>query len=336
MATNSLIMNKTQAAIEAVRGTAQVATRVMPWKGVVNFNRALASIAEQTGVFDGRRTPVPGRPNVSLTVTDVFTYEDAPWEMRLAMKGGVNGVTDAGTPPAYTYDFVPTPSVDDLASATLEVGEPGNAYKLVQAMINSWTIRMDGDSEDEPAWMFEAELIARSLASTTYTPALTAIKREAIIAPGTKVYIDNGGATPGTTQSTGKIISASITGNNAARLKAYLEDEGSYPANKVGRGERVFDAQITMEFDNDTEFANYRAAAPVERIIRLERQGTQIHGASVVNKTAQLDIAGYWSSVAPGDRNGDMTMTFGLAGYLDDVLGYAAKAKFINKLATLA
>lgn len=337
---NEIILDKVLAGFEASRGVLVPATRVVSSRMVMSYNRPLANIPDTSGTFAARRTPVYGRPQIGLTGTDVATYEDLAWHFQMALRGNVAGVSDAGTPnPAYKYEFIPSLSVDDLETATFEVGDPGNKYVLTQALINSWTVRLDGDSTDEPAWMFEAEYLARDLAPiANFTAAIAAHDREAIIAPGTKVYIDDGGGTLGTTQITGKVINASITGNNAAHLKGFLEDEGSYGADSAGRGERVFDAQITMEFENDDEFANYRSDVPVERLIRIKREGSVVHDGGAgpdVRKSAELDIAGYWSSWSPGDREGNKIMTLGLAAYFDSVLGYDFAARVVNDLVTL-
>ena len=337
---NEVILEKMQAGIEvlASRGVAVPATRVLDARGVLSFNRPLAALPSQSGSFSPRRTPVYGRQNAGLTFTAGLRYEDAPFYFKGALKGGVSGVSDAGTPPAYEYEFVPTPAVDDLASYTIEGGDPDNPYELAQVMFNSWTIRADGDSQDEPAWMFEAEAIARSLDNTTFTPALTLAAGEAVMAPGTKVYIDDAGGTIGTTQVVGQVINFSVTGNNNVHLKGFLEDENEYAAGNVGRGERVFDAQFTMEFFDDAEFANYRGngtGEAVQRLIRLRREGaTAIH--TTVFPSIELDIAGYWSSWSPGDREGNKIATFGLMAFVDDVLGYDFAARVVNDQATVS
>jgi hypothetical protein len=331
---NEVILDKVLAAFESSRGVyVPTATRVVAARMVMNYDHPLANIPDTSGTFSARRTPVYGRPNVGLTATDVGTYEDLPWHFQMALRGGVAGVAVPGASGAYEYEFVPSLSVDDLQTASFQAGDPGNKYKIAQAFINSWTIRCDGDSTDEPAWMFEAEYLARSLDTLASFTNVAPHDREAILAPGTKVYIDDGSGDFGDTQIIGKVINFSVTGNNAGHLKGFLEDETEYGPDSLGRGERVFDAQITMEFEDDDEFANYRSTTPVQRKIRLRREGSEI--VTGTNKSAELDIAGYWSSWSPGDREGNKTATFGLAAYFDDVLGYDFAARVVNDLATL-
>lgn len=335
---NETVLDKMQAGKEALasRGVAVPATRILDARGVLSFARPIAALPSSTGSFSPRRTPVAGRQSAGLTLTAGLGYEDAPFYLDGALKGYVTGVSDAGTPPAYEYEYVPTGAADDLASYTFEVGDPDNVYELAQVMFNSWTIRMDGDSTDEPGWMFEAEAIARSLDTSSFTAALTVPAREAIIAPGTLVYIDDAAASIGTTQAVGRVINFSVTGNSNVHLKGFLEDEQEYGAGNVGRGERVFDAQITMEFFDDAEFGNLRGNGTgelVQRVIRVRRRGaTAIH--TTVFPSIELDIAGYWSSWSPGDREGNKIATFGLMAFVDDVLGYDFAARVVNDLAT--
>lgn len=328
-------MQKIQAGLESSPGTPVAATRILTGRGVLNYNHPLGNISEQNGSFDDRTSPVYGRQQVGLSYSEALSYETLPWWCQMFMKGGVTATTDAGSPPAYPYIFTPSAAADDVKAATMEVGEPGNPYEIAQCMINTATIRLDGDSTDEPAWMFETDMVGLSLVNTSYTGALSLQARESIAAPGTKVYIDAGGGTIGTTQVTGKIISASVTWNLNRHLKGFLENEDTMAPGKSGRGARVVDAQITMEFDSDTEFANYRSATPVQRLIRLERKGSLIHATPDTYKSAIIDLAGYWSTWSPGDREGNMIATFGLAAYKNASLGYSSHIEVTNALSTL-
>ena len=290
MPTNETILRLNQAGLETTRGTGVAATRKVYANIEPSYDRPITEFTDTSGTFEGLRRVAYGRPNIGFAATDLLTYEDAAWWFQLLLKGGVAGVTDGGTPPAYTYTFIPSLSTDDLKTMTLEFNESGNPYKATQVMNTDWTIRIDPDNEG--GWLLDANFIGITWATTTYTGSITDRTTEVIKAPTTKLYID--AATIGTTQVTGKFISGTVTGDNTPHLKAFAEDELSWPANKVGRGRRTFTAQFVMEFDSDTEFANYRATTPVERFIRLETSGTQIHGSTVTNKRIRIDMNGYW------------------------------------------
>jgi len=333
--TNETILRKVQAGIETTRGTPVAATRKVYAQVDPSYNRPLIEFTDTTGTFSGRRRVGYGRPTIGFSATDILTYEDAAWWFLLGIKGGVAGVGDAGSPKAYTYTFVPTPATDDLAAVTLEHGEPGNAYKTAQVMCNSFTIRADGDSTSEPGWMIETELVGLDWVSSAYTGSIADRTTEVVLAQGTKLYIDASGGTIGTTQVTGKLISFSATVNNNIHFKAFMENVGSYAPNKVGRGNRTIDAQFVMEFDSDAEFANYRATVPVERLIRVTQTGSKIHSTPDVYKELTLDMYGYWSSWDDGDRDGNITATFGFSGYVNATAATDFSAKVVNGLMTL-
>lgn len=327
-----------QAGLETVPGTAVAATR--KWYALFapfTYERELQWATNTTGTRYSRRVPSYRRPSHGLTATEDLSFEDAPWVFQMLFKGGVTGVTDAGTPPAYTYTFIPTASAFDLKTATVEYGTPGLPYKANQVAMQSATIRMTPD--DQASWQADYEMIARKPTQAAITAAIPERVRELIKAPGTKVYIDAGGGTIGTTQLLARFIGASITINNNINFKAFSEDEDDYAANKIGIGDFTVDAQVTLEFDTDAEYADYRAlataGAPFEKLIRLERSGSQIHGASVTNKRIRFDMNGYWSSLAQDYRETNRIITLGFQPGYNVTNAFLFKAEVVNALATL-
>ena len=59
-------------------------------------------------------------------------------------------------------------------------------------------------------------------------------------------------------------ISASVSGNNNIHYKAFAEDDTSFAANKVGRGQRTFNAQFVLEFADDPADARFIETIPGE------------------------------------------------------------------------
>lgn len=332
MAGQERALEISQAGIETTRGTAVAATRKLYtlWQPF-NFERELQWATQQTGTFENRREAAYDRTAISLNGTESLTFDDLPWWLQHILKGGVTATSDGGSPPAYPYAFTPTLAADDLKSSTLELGTPTLPYEIDQMMVNSATFRFAPD--DARYWEMDVEVMGRTLTQTAMTGSIAERTRELIKAPGTKIYVD--GTTLGSTQVAGRFIGGSITINNNLDYKFFAEDENAAAANKVGRGDRTVDAQFSFEFDSDAEFANYRSATPVERFIRIEREGTQIHGGSAVNKRARFDLNGYWSSVEPSYRNNNKILTFGLGARYNTSSAYALSAEVVNQLATL-
>lgn len=338
MGTNEIILLKNQAGIETTRGTAVAATRKVYAMITPTYTRALTPFRNSTGTYEGRRRPSYAREVISFTGADEATYEDLAWWAQLGLKGGVTGVSDAGaTPgPAYTYAYSPSLSTDDLKSVSLEFNEVGNPYKSNQVMVNQTTLRMDADNDQEPSWMLDLALMGRGWTTTSYTGSIADRTTEPIMARGTKLFIDAGGGTIGTTQVLGEFLTASIVWNNQIHFKAFAEDVLGVAANKVGRQDRLVDAQFTFEFADDTEFANFRSAVAVERLIRIHQEGSQVHSdGTPANKAMTIDLYGYWSSWSRADRTGNLTATFGLMGFYDASATKTSSLTVVNALATL-
>ncbi len=336
MATNELILTKTQAAIEATRGTDLPATRIVYAKNAPKYEKALMEFQDQSGTFFDRRRAAYAREKVSFTMNDILTFEDGPWWFEQFIKGGVAPVADAGTPIAYTRTFAPSAAADDLKSVTYEFNESGNVYKSNQVMVTQATLRMDADNDSEPGWMIDLEQIGLNWVSGSYTAAIPQRSTEVVLARGTKLWIDDGGGTIGTTQKLGSLINASITFNTGVHFKAFSENTTGFAPNKVGRQAYRVDAQFTFEFDSDVEFAKYRNSTPQPRLIRMASEGSQVHGSPTVNKLFQIDFPnGIWSSWSRGDREGNLTATFGMSAFYDATAANVVSVKTINALSTL-
>lgn len=324
MANNEVIRKRHQIGLEAVRGTDVAATH--KWYAQVEYayDRALQDFDDQSGTYEARRIPAYLRPVIGFTSTEKLTFDDAPLRLEQAIRGGITASADAGTPIAYTRSYVPSLETDDIKSATLEFNHNGNPYISDQVLVQTWTLRHDPDTNG--AIMWDQELVGRTWDPGAFTAALADRTLEHVKAPGTKVFLSE--TAFGSDQLLGKLIGASITGNNNLHLKAFSEDEINYAADQVGRGIRTFDAQLVFEFANDDIFEKYRAEDPVPMYFRLEREGSVIHDA--VRNRLRVDLFGYFSSWAPGDREGNLTATMGIAGYYDPVSAFTLRAEVVN------
>lgn len=312
MAQNERILDRVQIGFEGTPGTAVAATRKMyarmdPAGGV---SAPLLWYDDATGTYQNRRRATRGRTTVAWPMTDLVTFEDIHYWLCMMVEGTAAETT--GTDPsALVHTFEPDLDTDTLRSATVEWGDPGNVYEVSQAYMNSWTLRGDSDNDNELAWMLEADFVGREFVTSTFT-ALPDRTTEVVTARGTELFIDPSSAAIGTTQVTGKLINWSITGTINRHTKAFAEDEQFVAQGVTGRQAWMLDAQLTFEFDDDTEFANYRAGdPPVQRAIRLSRAGSAIAGMGDTH-LLQVDLFGFWSAVSTGDREGNKTITLTL------------------------
>lgn len=331
MAQNEVNRKKLQVGRETTPGTAVTPVRVMYTDWQSNFVKPLQDLPSQSGTYDDGGSPVYARQEPpTFSGSSLLTFHDIVAWAQLAIDNVLTGgVGDAGTPKAYTWVFAPNVNSDNLASWTVEHGDPGNVYKSDQFFLNSWTLRVQPDQDG--GWMFDWEAMARTWTTSTYTASIPARRPEVIRAPGTLVWVDD--TTIGTTAATGKIIDFSVACGINRHLKPFMETDGDYPANRHGRGRLTFDATMTVEFDTDAEFAKFRSGNPVERKVRLKREGSQIHGSPVVNNSAQIDLYGYYNAIdVNGDREGNRVATFGIQGRRNLTAGHAVQLTVVNDI----
>lgn len=339
MGTNEVILLTAQAGFETVRGTGVAATRKVYAQFDPTYTRTLMQFRNQTGTYMGRRRAAYGREKVTFSVSEQMTFEDLVFYLKLAIDKTITPTGDAGSPVAYDWEYLPDIEADNLGSITLEHGEPGNQYESNQGMVNALTLRMDSDNDQEASWMIDADMMFLNWKTTTFTPAIPDRETEIVLARGTKIYIDDEGDNFGDTQLVAGLITFTATITNNIHFKPFAEDERTATPGAVGRGELYIDCQVTMEFDNDDEFALYRNDGtadelPVLRKVRIERDGTIIHDA--VRKHFHLDVAGYWNSWSRADREGNLIATMGLAGFYNVDEGIMFLIDVVNALSTVS
>lgn len=326
--TNTEILLLNQAGKEATRGTGVAATRKMYNTMEPQITKELQEFIDRSGTFHGLRRPAYQRMNLGFSMNELLTFEDLAFLLQYGIKGGVTGVTDAGTPPAYTYTFVPSMTADDISALTLEWNFSGIPLKSTQVMLNTWTINIVPDSNG--GWMMEGSWLGRDVAGTTFTPAIPERTTEVISAPGTKLYIDD--ATLGSTQRLNSFIRASVTYNQNLAFLYFGEHTDTAAADLVLRGLARWDAEIELNYDSDAERLKYMQGA--ERFIRLQSEGTIIH--TTVRKRARIDLNGFYRSWARDNRNGQLTQVLGFTGYVNAASGYDGRMEVVNALATIS
>lgn len=329
------IQEKAQAGIESSRGVGVAATRVL--NGVMTpatLNRNLTWAQTHNGLYVSRQKASYGRAMPELRYNESMSYEDIAWWMQFIAEGGVTGVSDLGSPAAYSYAFDPDLTTDSVKSATIEFGVTGHIEDYLQCMVDTAQIRIAPDNTTDSAWMLDLGLKSLAIPAAGTFASLTTRVVEDIRAAGTKLYIDDDPVDLGTTQATAWMIDASVSINLMRHFKAFAENTDGASPGKTGRQARTIDAQITVEFDDYDEYDNFLSDEPVLRAVRLYQEGSIIHDA--VRKSAALDIVGYWSTWAPAEREGNRTAVMTLqGGMIDSTFANDWKFEVVNDLATL-
>lgn len=289
--TNVRAFQRAQAAIETTRGTAMATMSrwltVLQQGGIVaTYARERADEPELTrSLFADQDTILLGE-SCTVRIEARLSFEELPWWFSLALKGGSavrTGVSDAGTPPAYTYAITPTADADDLDSFTLKIGDSNACYVYSRVMVQTMTIRCNPNSR-EGTWRITLDCIAIFEGTGTFD-APADLTRTMIRSLGSKFYIDDALAI-GTTQPLGLVRNWSCTVALNNEEKMFPEDDGK-AAVGIGRGLVKVTGDFTMEHTSDTYFQKMRDNTEFK--IRMEKTGPDI-AAGTSTYLLQLDF----------------------------------------------
>lgn len=272
---NVQVLERAQAKIEAVRGTAEAtASRWFypPLGGITwTYAQDLEEIVEATRTYASAVDRQLGYRTVRINFDLILTYEEAVWWLNCALDGGnLSGTTTGSTPPGYTYTLAQNVTTDDLSTFTLKAGDPGNPLKFSRCVVNQATFRFNPQPGGETTWRMTAEVWAIFQGPTTFDSPTDTV-RNRVLARGTKVFIDP--TTLGTTQLTNAVRSGEFTINNNIEEKFFSENITD-PHTDFARGSQVVTGSLVMEYLNDTEFNNMRNGTV--RKIRISKDGDQI------------------------------------------------------------
>lgn len=312
------VFKKWQAGLEATRGTAVAATRLLyVLDGELSKNQPTLNYPEDSGDFIQSYENDLGLIEAGGPIRDAkVTFEDLIFWLSLALKGGV---TPSGIDP-YTWAFVPSLATDDLKAATFEWADGPNDWEMPFGMVNSLTLR--GTYND--IWKLSAELIGKDKVATTLTPSIARITREAALFRKTKLYVDP--TTIGTTEVVNRMLEAEITiNNNLARNYSGTQD-GLFT--DIIRGKRVISGRIRMKFTNKTYYDNWLAGT--KQKVRLE-----ISGSDSPSRRIRLDTYGRWQSHVLGEQEGMIYADMELIPMYDAGVTAEVAAEVVNHVSAL-
>lgn len=311
---------RVQYGIEATRGTPVAATGrlLLPTAKIKLFqDRKIQSPDESLGLrTKSKRTAVYQILGDSwgLQIDDGY-YQALPFLYSIFMKGGVSP-TQTGSDGDWKYDFTPSLSASNaINSATIEIGDDVQAYKMEYCMCKQLTIagKVGGDS----AQTIQAQLFNRQITPGTFTAALSnPAAPEPIIANNTKIYQDPTWAALGSTLLSGLIIDYSIVMLNGVSPRFHA-------------GSKIFDTHVESFLDftatftvegNATAYAIFQLMqAQTPKAIQVITQGSQIDGGT--NFQHQINMFGYWSQVIPlaSNSNGSNFYSCVFSSLTDDL-----------------
>lgn len=331
---NEQILRRWQAGREAVRGTAATVQRKVYGDYTFTYDQAVLDIPKYRGSYDAWTDFIQGVVTIAGSGTEPLTYQDFVWWAFHFVEGTpvvTAGVTTAGVTTdaaAIKHVFTPTSGVDDLSSSTWEHGVPSNVYRSTRVMTPEVGLAIDIDGE--ATWMLTPTLIGRTYTplAAGFTAAIPDRAVDYIASPGSQVWIDDPGSAIGTTLQTDKVVSFGLTWDNAVNPKRFLENRREM-STRIGRGARMITGQLTMEFDDDAEFSDFRAG--LQRRIRVRQTSETMIPTTTVPFSSQIDLPdARFTSMSKAERNGNIIATWNWRANTDLAAGYPAQLTVVN------
>lgn len=318
-----------QVGLQSVIGTPVAATRVLPFRGAIKVvpNRTFPDV--DTGSLDPNTGVFAGAKNVTSQWTGKLAYNDLPYLLALAGKGGV---TPTG---AYTWTFpYASLSADNFAYITDEWGDDTNATDGIQAyggVINDYTLSFDNTLT---AWDVSANLIyANANLATAKTGALSVDSTPTwVYGANTQFNLDTVYSAIGTTVWQDTVHAGSWAWNNNLDQKRFAN--GSNPAfalSGYGRGAReiTFTVEVAKTALSIAE-ANTLTADPVPTRYIQTKTISPVSGYTWT-RTAAVKLI----SREDAEIGGNTTIKLTYRTVYDSNLTYAIKDVVVNTLASL-
>jgi hypothetical protein len=310
---------------ETTPGTTVAATRRMYFEPDSKLSRERAARPHRfaTGTRDNVRaftlgpTTVGGSLKLPLSASEIIEL------LLMGVKGGVTP-TGAGTPKLWT--FTPGTSLDP---ATIEWNDGARVWEAGGCYVNK--LKIAGNVKEETS--VEAELFGINLASSALTGSLTERTPDFIEGWETRLFVDDLGDTPGTTQVTGTLLNWEVEIDNQLGRKYFAANTLNVGA--ITSGELGIKAKLTFEASAAaaaTEFSNWDGAT--ERLVRLDFGNNEVIDGSDL-KFVTVDVPGAWDAFdLGGSDEGTRTYELGLQYVYDPTNAFGLQIRAQNARAT--
>lgn len=327
MAYGTWPLNKIQWGRETTAGTAVAATKIFRGNfAMLEDQTDRKTVSENVGTL-----VVPERRYVSKIAarlaipTTGLTFEQFPD----FLEASVGTVTPSGAGPYVRAYSVPiTSSVNTIKTYTIEAGNTqvsGDVQEMQYSYVDEWEV--SGKAGEN--WMVSATWMGRQLTTTTFTGSLALATMTDAIFSNTKLYIDAGGGTIGTTQLTGVLMGSRIRYRSGLIQVPGGDGVQYFRAIKPGKPE--VDFSITVELEDGSTVATERSAwsSDTSRLIRLLID----HGAT---RKIQFDLAGRYDKVGNYENSeGNTVVTFDGHCSVDTAASLFFATTVTNSVATL-
>lgn len=282
MASGLAGLYKVQMGVETTWGTTVAATAkhyAEKIAGLRNAQNYVQAVERRGSLAVSRRSYLPRNQIEGPGFEGEVTFEDLPFWLGMALKAAVK--TGAGP---YVYTHTPSTSAANTPSFySCEFGDNVQAF-LAGGMLAK-SLELSG--KEGEAWKFKAETFAQSLATTTFTAALTDRTVIPALAEMTILYMDDTGGTIGTTQKTATLID--WTWKVSEHFYPQFYQDGSLNAAQYGEKPFRPELELTVGFNSGANTLRTKYAAGTRQLVRLKVTGAsgriiQLDGAYIITE----------------------------------------------------
>lgn len=334
---------KHQVGVQSAILTAVPATRVLPYRGpiVINPNRTFPDV--DTGSLDPILAPFSGVLNVTSTWAGKLAYNDLPYTLSMAGKGGVTPTGATAKTWTYTYASLTADSfdyiTDEWGDDTSDAATPSDGIQAYGGVVNQYTA---GFGNDLTAFDLSTQNIyAAANLQTNRTPGLTVDTTPTwVYGAGAEWFVDTVPGSIGITKWTDAIRGISWDWNNNLDQKRFANGVNSsnsaFRLSGYGRGSR--EITVTVVLEKTTQSINEAGTLdddPVPaRYLRMKVTSPVII-TGVTPYSWVRDCRAVLISRADGEIGGNSTITLVYRAEYDPTLLFAVKDVVVNTLAAL-
>lgn len=244
-----------------------------------------------------------------------------PFLLQMAMAGGVSPTTPTGGNLTRLWSFVRALTSDNIKSATNYWGDPNIAVlQGAYAMLDQIVFTSDAGSKDGAKVSFGGRTQMFTELTGGAIPAIPAAVLGPILIPGRmQLWLDTGATAIGTTEITGRVLSAKVTVPSGVTYKyPATGPSGGISYSTTGRKKTNPTLDVSLDMVDRVQFANYRNGDNMKA--RLKLNGPLIEGT--LYHYVQFDIYGKFSAFKWGEYAGsNRTMDCNILGEKNATLG---------------
>jgi len=204
------------------------------------------------------------------------TFEQMPYILACGVKAVTAGVAD-GTGSGMIYEYPqPVTGGNSIKAASIEAGDNVAVDEITYGTVEEWTL--SGATKD--VIKVSAKWFGRTNVDGSFTAALTAPAVEDMVFAGTKLFLDNSGGQPGSTQVSGSFLAFKVDWKTG--WKGVFTGDGNAYFTEVEYQGAEITGSWTLRNDALGKAERELARAGTIRLAKLLIEGSALQAAGTV------------------------------------------------------